>query len=65
MRKITEARVATMPAVTTPKEWERYGEGLRKDTLDKVVFRDHAAQWHKAKAGEVLACRLDPVDTSR
>ena len=45
-----EARVVRLPAADAPERksaeaWTAYVEGLRKKTLDEVVFRGEAARW--------------------
>ena len=45
----TESRVPLMPAIESSADWTRIAERLRKDTLDKVVFRGEAAKWRKLK----------------
>jgi hypothetical protein len=44
----TESRVPLMPAVRSVAEWEKLADRMRKDTLDKVVFRGEAAAWRDA-----------------
>src|SRR4026208_2024007 len=39
VQAFTEARVPLMPKVSSAAEWTRIADVLRKDTLDKVVFR--------------------------
>jgi hypothetical protein len=41
----TESRVPPMPEVATAAEWERHAERMRRDALEKVVFRGEAAHW--------------------
>jgi hypothetical protein len=46
-----EARVPLMPAVKTAAEWERHADRMRRDTLEKIVFRGEAARrWRDAPA---------------
>ena len=45
----TEARVPMVPSVDSSAEWTKLADRLRKDTLDKVVFRGEAAKWRKEK----------------
>src|SRR5215475_14333167 len=44
-----EARVPRMPKPTTAAEWEKEAERLRKDVLDRVVFRGAARDWRDAR----------------
>jgi hypothetical protein len=52
-----EARLPKMPDVTDLKEWERAAEQLRRDVLEKVVYRGQAAAWRDAK------CRVEWQET--
>ena len=36
-------RIPTLPPFGTTAEWEKYAAGIRRDVLDKVVFRGEAA----------------------
>jgi cephalosporin-C deacetylase-like acetyl esterase len=49
VQAFTEARVPLMPTVDSAAEWTRIADRLRKDTLDRVVFRGEAAKWRKQK----------------
>ena len=49
VERFAEDRILRMPEVKTKEEWERYAAKMRRDTLDKVVFRGGAAQWRKLK----------------
>ena len=49
VEKFAEDRILRMPAARTKVEWERYANRMRKDVLDKVVFRGGAAEWRKLK----------------
>ena len=40
-----ETRVPDMPRVRTAAEWQAKATQMRKDVLDKVVFRGGAAKW--------------------
>src|SRR3989442_8060640 len=40
-----EPRIPSMPDVRTLAEWEKAAEKIRKDALEKVVFRGEAAKW--------------------
>jgi len=41
----TESRVPLMPEVQTAKQWRQHAERIRRETLDRVVFRGEAAKW--------------------
>src|SRR5262245_24502154 len=43
-----DARVPRMPEVKTREEWERHAERMRKEVLERVVYRGQAAAWHDA-----------------
>ncbi|MCH8831051.1 MAG: acetylxylan esterase, partial [Planctomycetes bacterium] len=45
----TESRVPVMPKFRTVAEWEKYAARMRKQTLDRVVFRGEAAKWRTGK----------------
>ncbi|MBM3889203.1 MAG: acetylxylan esterase, partial [Verrucomicrobia bacterium] len=44
-----EARVPRMPKVKSAGEWERIAERMRRDALEKVIFRGEAKAWRDAK----------------
>jgi hypothetical protein len=44
-----DRRIPRMPDVKTIDEWEKHAARLRKDLLDKVVFRGEAAAWRELK----------------
>ena len=48
LQNYLEPRIPTMPAFSTAKEWTRYADRLRRDILDRVVFRGEAARWAKS-----------------
>lgn len=48
VQAFTEAAVPLMPAVKSADEWQQIAERLRKDTLEKVIFRGEAARWRDA-----------------
>lgn len=54
-----ESRILPMPEVATAAEWQPHADHLRKETLDKVVFRGEAAKWRDAPANPQW---LDAVD---
>ncbi|MGB0580013.1 MAG: alpha/beta hydrolase family protein [Limisphaerales bacterium] len=50
-------RILRMPKVKSKSEWEEYANRMRKETLDKVVFRGGAADWRK------LPTKVEWLDT--
>jgi hypothetical protein len=52
-----DSRVPPLPAPKTVAEWEKIAARLRKDVLEKVVFRGEAARWRDA------ATRVEWLDT--
>lgn len=53
----TESRVPQMPQVKTVAEWEREANRMRREALDKVIFRGEAAKWRDART------RVEWLDT--
>lgn len=49
VQAFTEARVPLVREVNSAAAWTRLADRLRRDTLDKVVFRGEAAKWRKEK----------------
>ena len=49
VQAFTEARVPQMPVVKSAAEWEKIADRLRRDMLERVVFRGEAAVWRDAK----------------
>ncbi|MCZ2148153.1 MAG: alpha/beta hydrolase family protein [Bryobacterales bacterium] len=45
----TASRVPVVPAFSSALEWDRYAGGIRRQMLDKVVFRGEARQWRRAE----------------
>jgi hypothetical protein len=45
----TEGRIPPMPESSTVTEWEEHADRMRRETLEKVVFRGEAAKWRTAK----------------
>ena len=45
VRVFNETRVPDMPRVRTAAEWQAKAAQMRKDVLDKVIFRGSAAAW--------------------
>jgi hypothetical protein len=52
-----EARIPRIPDVKTATEWEKHAERIRRDVLDRVVFRGEAVAWRDAK------CQVKWLDT--
>ena len=44
-----ETRVPDMPRVRTAAEWQARADQMRREVLDKVVFRGGAAKWRNTK----------------
>jgi hypothetical protein len=44
-----DARIPAVPEAKTAEEWTRIAARIRKDVLEKVVFRGEAAAWRDAK----------------
>jgi len=50
LQAYAESQVPLMPKVTTVAEWEHLAGQMRREVLDKIVFRGAAAkQWREAK----------------
>ncbi len=56
-RRFCEARIARLPALSTPQAWNEYAAGLRERVLSKVIYRGQAAAWRDAQ------CRVEWLDT--
>ncbi|MBC8325584.1 MAG: acetylxylan esterase [Verrucomicrobia subdivision 3 bacterium] len=58
VRVFNETRVPEMPRVRTAAEWKTKAAQMRKDVLDKVIFRGSAAAWRqtplKVEWGETI-----------
>ena len=58
VRVFNETRVPEMPRVRTAAEWKTKNAQMRKDVLDKVIFRSSAAKWRntplKVEWGDTL-----------
>ena len=48
VQDFTFVRVPPMPQASSVAEWEQIAARLRKETLEKIVFRGEAAQWRDA-----------------
>lgn len=57
VERFTEARIPPMPEVNTVEDWERHAQTMRRETLDRVVFRGEAARWRTAE------CRVEWFET--
>jgi dienelactone hydrolase len=53
-----EAKLPKLPRFENPKEWTAYAERLRKDILDKIVFRGEARSWREGTAKVVWGEKL-------
>ncbi len=49
VQAFAERRVPPMPQVKSAQEWRRTAERLRRETLERVVFRGEAVRWRNAK----------------
>jgi hypothetical protein len=49
VRSFTASRVPPVPEAKSVAEWEQHANRMRKETLDRVVFRGEAASWRTAK----------------
>ena len=49
VQAFTESRVPRVPQVQGAAEWTRIADRLRRETLERVVFRGEAARWRDAK----------------
>jgi len=49
VQAFTERRVPLVPKVKGAQEWRRTAEHLRREMLERVVFRGKADRWRKAK----------------
>src|SRR5690242_2328495 len=52
-----EPRIPRMPQVKAAAEWDKHAERIRRDVLDRVVFRGEARGWRGAK------CQVKWFDT--
>src|ERR1043166_3258030 len=50
VQAFTECRVPLIPEVESAGEWNRIAERLRRETLERIVFRGEAAGWRDAKS---------------
>jgi dienelactone hydrolase len=49
VQAFTERRVPLMPEARNAREWRHTAERLRREMLERVVFRGEAVHWRKAK----------------
>jgi|GEM_PF-6080431 len=56
VQAFTESRVPAMPAVKSGAEWEKLARQLRREVLEKVIFRGEAAPWRDAKTRVECQC---------
>jgi hypothetical protein len=49
VQRFTERRVPDVPPARSAGQWDRLAKRMRRDLLDKVVFRGEAARWRRAK----------------
>src|SRR5688572_15128547 len=45
-----EARVPGVPRAASRDEWDRLAATMRKDVLDRIIFRGRAQRWREAPA---------------
>jgi dienelactone hydrolase len=48
IREYCDARMARMPKLTTAEAWQAEADRLRREVLDKIVYRGEAARWRDA-----------------
>jgi hypothetical protein len=49
LQRFLGPRIPRVPQIKDAALWEKYADQLRRDVLDKVVFRGEAAAWRDAK----------------
>jgi dienelactone hydrolase len=57
VRAFCMARIPDVPAAATAEDWRRMAEGIRREMLDKVVFRGEARKWRN------LPLKVEWLDT--
>jgi len=57
VQRYCETRVPRMPELTTAEAWQAEAERLRREVLDRIVFRGRASQWREAQT------RVEWLDT--
>jgi dienelactone hydrolase len=53
-----ESKLPKLPTFETPEQWTAYAERLRKEILDKVVFRGEARSWRDTPPRVVIGDKL-------
>ncbi|MCA9038798.1 MAG: acetylxylan esterase [Planctomycetaceae bacterium] len=48
VKQFTRSRITPFPQIDSIPAWEEYRDHLRKELLDKIVYRGEAAQWRDA-----------------
>jgi hypothetical protein len=51
VQRYCDARVPVMPPLTTAEAWQAEADRLRREVLDRVVFRGQTAAWREAPLG--------------
>lgn len=59
VQAFVEPRIAVLPKAGSAAEWETIADRLRKDVLDKVVFRGEGARWRDAQCRVVISGDVD------
>ena len=49
MQAYLELRIPKMPKIKSSPKWQEYADRLRKEILERIVFRGEAKNWRKAK----------------
>src|SRR5262245_37510104 len=49
VQKYAETRIPRMLQVSSVREWENIADRLRRETLERVVYRGEAERWRDAK----------------
>src|SRR5262245_28808259 len=57
VQEYVEAQLPPMPIPANPDDWKSYADRVRRDVLDRVVYRGAAAEWRDAKT------RVEWLDT--
>lgn len=47
-QEFCDARIPRMPKIEAREDWEKAARRMRRDTLEKVIFRGEAARWREA-----------------
>src|SRR5690606_10390429 len=51
IQRFVDPKVPRLGKFDSAEAWAEHADGLRRDVLEKVVFRGEAAKWRDAKAG--------------